>query len=130
MPSPSARSRRSNRFRPLSSVRLRRIALPKKNSTVILQMPPPQKDATKPSLNLDEILFILFRHKWKILFCTALGIAAAVNVYLHYQPLYESEAKLMLRYVVDRSAVDSLDSSPRRRAARTVTAWSTPRWRS
>jgi uncharacterized protein involved in exopolysaccharide biosynthesis/Mrp family chromosome partitioning ATPase len=76
-------------------------------------MSQPQRDATQPSLNLDEILFILFRHKWKILLCTALGVAAAAKVYLDYQPVYESEAKLMLRYVVDRSIVDSLDSQPK-----------------
>ena len=32
---------------------------------------------------------------------------------MDYQPVYESEAKLMLRYVVDRSVVDSLDSQPK-----------------
>ena len=76
-------------------------------------MPQPQRDPTESSLNLDEILFILFRHKWKILLCAAIGTALAVSTYLHYQPLYESEAKLMLRYVVDRSGVDSIDSQPK-----------------
>jgi uncharacterized protein involved in exopolysaccharide biosynthesis/Mrp family chromosome partitioning ATPase len=64
-------------------------------------------------MNLDEVLFILFRHKWKILLCAALGIGAAAFVYLSHQPVYESEAKLLLRYVVDRSAIDSLDSQPK-----------------
>jgi uncharacterized protein involved in exopolysaccharide biosynthesis/Mrp family chromosome partitioning ATPase len=76
-------------------------------------MPQPNRDPTEFTLNLDEILFILFRHKWKILFCAAIGVALAVNTYLRYQPSYESEAKLMLRYVVDRSAVDSIDSQPK-----------------
>ena len=73
-------------------------------------MPEPQQQAPKSSMNLDDILFVLFRHKWKILLCAALGIAAAASVYLLKQRLYQSEAKLMVRYVVDRSAVDSLDS--------------------
>ncbi len=64
-------------------------------------------------MNLDDVLFILFRHKWKILFCAALGIAAAASAYLFKPRLYESEAKLMVRYVVDRSAVDTLDSQPK-----------------
>ena len=76
-------------------------------------MPQPNRDPTEFTLNLDEILFILFRHKWKILLCAAIGVALAANTYLHYQPSYESEAKLMLRYVVDRSAVDSIDSQPK-----------------
>lgn len=76
-------------------------------------MQQPQREGTEFSLNLDEVLFILFRHKWKILLCAAIGVALAVFTYVNYQPLYESEAKLMLRYVVDRSTVDSLDSQPK-----------------
>ena len=64
-------------------------------------------------MNVDDILFVLFRHKWKILLCAALGIAAAASVYLYKQRLYQSEAKLMVRYVVDSSAVDTLDSQPK-----------------
>ena len=76
-------------------------------------MQQPQREGTEFSLNLDEVLFILFRHKWKILLCAAIGVALAAYTYVSYQPLYESEAKLMLRYVVDRSTVDSLDSQPK-----------------
>ena len=64
-------------------------------------------------MNLDDVLFILFRHKWKILLCAALGIAAAASAYLLKPQLYESEAKLMVRYVVERSAVDTLDAQPK-----------------
>ena len=64
-------------------------------------------------MNLDDVLFILFRHKWKILLFATLGIAAAATAYLLRQKLYESEAKLMVRYVVDRSSVDTLDAQPK-----------------
>ncbi len=63
-----------------------------------------------PALNLHEILFILFRHKWKILLCAAAGMLAAAAVYFLLPPAYESEAKLFVRYVVDKSAIDGLDS--------------------
>ena len=55
---------------------------------------------------LHDILFMLFRHKWKILVLTFVGLLAAAVVYLLTPPAYESEAKLLVRYVVERSAVD------------------------
>src|SRR5258708_3130494 len=61
-------------------------------------------------LNLNDILFILFRHKWKIFLCTLTGIVAAAVVYFILPSVYESEAKLFVRYVVDRSAIDALDT--------------------
>src|SRR4029077_21230722 len=61
-------------------------------------------------MNLDDILFILFRHKWKIGFFAIAGIAAAAAVFFFFPPVYESRAKLLLRYVVERSAVDAIDA--------------------
>jgi uncharacterized protein involved in exopolysaccharide biosynthesis/Mrp family chromosome partitioning ATPase len=57
-------------------------------------------------LNLQDILLVLFKHKWKILACAAIGITAAAAKYFLNKPLYESQAKLLVRYVVDRSAID------------------------
>ena len=65
-----------------------------------------QKPDTSPALGIQDILLILFKHKGKILFFSALGVAAAAAVYFLNVPLYESQAKLILRYVIDRSAID------------------------
>jgi succinoglycan biosynthesis transport protein ExoP len=77
-------------------------------STMSLSVP--EEEAQTSSLNFNDILFILFKHKWKILLCTAVGLAAAGAVYFLFPPLYESEAKLLVKYVVERSAVDKLDA--------------------
>jgi polysaccharide biosynthesis transport protein len=61
-------------------------------------------------LGLHDILFMLFRHKWKILVLTLVGLIAAGAVYVSVPPVYESEAKLLVRYVMERSAVDGLES--------------------
>jgi uncharacterized protein involved in exopolysaccharide biosynthesis len=61
-------------------------------------------------LNLYDVLFMLVRHKWKILFCAVTGLLAAAGIYLGMPVPYESEAKLLVRYVVDRSAIDGLNS--------------------
>ena len=56
--------------------------------------------------SLGDIYFILFRHKWKILFCSAAGIFAALAFYLMNPPPYESEAKLFIRYVLDSRSLN------------------------
>lgn len=56
------------------------------------------------------MLFVLCRHKGKILLSAVAGLIVAVAVFACYSPLYESQAKLLVRYVLDRSAVDPLDS--------------------
>jgi uncharacterized protein involved in exopolysaccharide biosynthesis len=70
-----------------------------------------EQDAPPSSLNLSDMLFILFRHKWKIIFCATAGIFAATAAYFFVPPLYESQAKLLVRYVVEKSSIDPLDSS-------------------
>jgi uncharacterized protein involved in exopolysaccharide biosynthesis len=71
----------------------------------------PEQEAPPSSLNLSDVLFILFRHKWKIVLCATAGILAATAAYFVVPPLYESQAKLLVRYVVDKSSVDAVDSS-------------------
>ena len=69
-----------------------------------------EQEAHHSSLNFNDVLYILFRHKWKISLCAATGIVAAAALYLLSPPIYQSEAKLFVRYVVDKSVVDGIDS--------------------
>lgn len=69
----------------------------------------PEGEGQHSGLNFNDILFILFRHKWKVLVCAMTGILAAAIIYFFLPSQYESQAKLLVRYVVDRSAVDGLD---------------------
>ena len=39
-----------------------------------------------------DIYFVVFRHKWKIVVLTLLGLATAAAVYFVKQPLYQSDA--------------------------------------
>jgi uncharacterized protein involved in exopolysaccharide biosynthesis/Mrp family chromosome partitioning ATPase len=63
-------------------------------------------------LNVYDILFVLFKHKWKIIFFALLGLAGAGAVVYRdtRSPIYETEAKLLVRYVLERSAVDSYEA--------------------
>jgi len=71
----------------------------------------PENEQQPSSLKFNDILFIFLRHKWMILVCALLGIGGAAAFYFLFPPVYESKAKLLVRYVVDRSTVDNLDSS-------------------
>lgn len=68
------------------------------------QQPPPG------GFNLQDILYVLFKHKWKILLLTLVGLGAAAVVFYQRKPFYESRAKLLVRYVVDTNPADRFES--------------------
>jgi uncharacterized protein involved in exopolysaccharide biosynthesis/Mrp family chromosome partitioning ATPase len=61
-------------------------------------------------VKLGDILFALFKRKRTIIICSAVGILAAAAFYFLYPPSYESQAKLLVRYVLERSAVDPAEA--------------------
>src|SRR6476620_3748279 len=63
-----------------------------------------KQSLTPPGLSLGDIYYILFRHKWKILFISACGIVFAALLPLVWPRPYQSEAKLFIRYVLDSRA--------------------------
>jgi uncharacterized protein involved in exopolysaccharide biosynthesis/Mrp family chromosome partitioning ATPase len=65
----------------------------------------------RPGVKLDDIFFALFKRKWTIIVCAALGIIAAAACYFLFPPAYESQAKLLVRYVLDRSAIDPIEGT-------------------
>jgi uncharacterized protein involved in exopolysaccharide biosynthesis/Mrp family chromosome partitioning ATPase len=73
------------------------------------QIPPETQH--RSAIHLSDLLFALFKRKWTIILCALLGIIAAVAFNFLYPRTYESDAKLLVRYVLERSAVDSIDST-------------------
>jgi polysaccharide biosynthesis transport protein len=57
------------------------------------------------SIGVGDVVYILFRHKWKIVLFTLLGLATVPVIWKKKQPLFESEAKILVRYVSERRAV-------------------------
>ncbi|MCU0779417.1 MAG: Wzz/FepE/Etk N-terminal domain-containing protein, partial [Akkermansiaceae bacterium] len=74
---------------------------------------PHTKEAPK-GFGPQDIFFVLFKHKWMILALTCVGLAAAAVVYKKQKPVFQSTAKLLVRYVLERSTVDTYEaqSSP------------------
>jgi uncharacterized protein involved in exopolysaccharide biosynthesis/Mrp family chromosome partitioning ATPase len=61
-------------------------------------------------VKLGDIFFALFKRKRTIMIGAALGIITAAAVYFLYPPSYESQAKLLVRYVLERSGVDPAEA--------------------
>ena len=70
-------------------------------------------------INLNDIFFALFKRKWTILLCASVGMLAAAAFYFLYPPVYESQAKLLVRYVLERSGVDPIEAEKAGAAAGT-----------
>lgn len=69
----------------------------------------PQAKASAPSgFNVHDLLYIVFKHKWKIILLSLIGfgVAGAMAYRILREPSYESVAKLMVRYVVERATID------------------------
>jgi uncharacterized protein involved in exopolysaccharide biosynthesis len=61
-------------------------------------------------MKLGDILFALFKRKRTIIVCAVVGVIVTAAVYFLYPPSYESQAKLLVRYVTERSAVDPIEA--------------------
>lgn len=66
-------------------------------------LPAPASAPAEPSLNVRDVYYIVFRHKWKILFCSLAGIGIGLGFFKMSKPPFQSEMRLLVRYV---------DSSP------------------
>jgi uncharacterized protein involved in exopolysaccharide biosynthesis len=73
-------------------------------------------DMPQESLGVAGIYYVLFRRKWVILGGFLLGLVAAAGLYKVRAPLFQSTAKIMVKYVRDSRALNvdpaSQDRSP------------------
>ncbi len=65
-----------------------------------------QEAAPTPGAAVDDVLYTIFRHKWLILSFILLGCAAAGVVRFLKPPLYQSEAKISVKYVMQTTGVN------------------------
>jgi polysaccharide biosynthesis transport protein len=72
----------------------------------------PVPPSPPPTLSLADIYYVLFRHKWKIVLCSALGIVGAILIHTITPTLYQSEARLLVRYIVAESKSSGPAESP------------------
>jgi polysaccharide biosynthesis transport protein len=80
-------------------------------------MPEHRTEPEPSKFNLPNILFALFKWKRTILGFTVFGLVVAAAVYFFYPSVYESDARLLVRYVLERSGFDPVDSITGQRGA-------------
>src|SRR5687768_15541759 len=67
---------------------------------------------TTPTMNLGDIYYVVFKHKWKIFLFSALGLISAAVILFASKPPYVSEAQLMIQYQEDAKPVGSQSAKP------------------
>jgi polysaccharide biosynthesis transport protein len=72
-------------------------------------MPEHRTEPEHSNFNLSNILSAIFKWKRTILGFTLGGILAAASLYFFYPKVYESDARLLVRYVLERSGFDPVD---------------------
>src|SRR5437764_7444925 len=73
-------------------------------------MPERRNDPEPSKINLTNILFAIFKWKRPIFAFALAGIAIAAAIYFFYPASYESDARLLVRYVLERSGYDPVDA--------------------
>jgi Mrp family chromosome partitioning ATPase/uncharacterized protein involved in exopolysaccharide biosynthesis len=71
-------------------------------------LPPPSP------INLRDIYYVLFRHKWMILMLLTLGVAGSLALQSLWHFPYVSQAELFIRYIQDISDPTSMDGTATR----------------
>ena len=60
-------------------------------------------------IGLEDVLYVLFRRKWMILSFVGVGLLAAAALFFLKKPVFQSEAKLLLRYVQENRSATTVD---------------------
>ena len=72
-------------------------------------MPGPEPDPAGGGFGVREILYILFRHKWKIVFLAIVSMVVGFPVVLLQPETYQSTAKLMIK--ISRAPLSGFEGS-------------------
>src|SRR5438876_4553247 len=64
------------------------------------------------SISLHDVYYVLFRYKWLLLGFTVAAVVMAAFVYLAVPVPYVSEARLLVRYVMDTRSMAPVEKDP------------------
>lgn len=64
-------------------------------------------------LSLGDVYYTLFRHKWKIVLVFLAGIVAAAGLYLAKPPMHQSQAKILIRFILESKNTVAADDDAR-----------------
>jgi uncharacterized protein involved in exopolysaccharide biosynthesis/Mrp family chromosome partitioning ATPase len=64
-----------------------------------------EMESSGGGLAVTDVYYVLFRRKWVVLAGVVFGVAAACGLWKLRQPLFKSEAKLLVKYVVEPQVI-------------------------
>jgi succinoglycan biosynthesis transport protein ExoP len=70
------------------------------------------KQSPQEAFGVQDILYILFKHKWKIVFFSLLGFIASAFVFINREVLYQSQANILVSYVLNPGTVGNYQAQP------------------
>ena len=70
-----------------------------------------QNEHPSGGMALGDILYVIFRHKWKIALISGAGIVATAVLPLVRPIPYQSEAKLFIKYVLETKSPGQLTAN-------------------
>src|SRR5947208_11384060 len=70
------------------------------------------RQAEPPGMDIRDLYYVVFRHKWKIIVFFVAGVLAVAALNFLRPTPYQSEAKLLVRYVLEREGKSLSPSSP------------------
>ena len=70
------------------------------------------RQAQPSGMDIGDVYYIVFRHKWKVIVFFVAGVLAAVYLSFFKPPVYQSKAKLLVRYVLEREGKSLSPSAP------------------
>lgn len=68
-----------------------------------------QPPSTGPGI--DDILYLLFAHKWRIILATLVSAGAAAAWFFLAPVPWQSQARFMVRYLIDKNVVDGVENA-------------------
>ena len=74
---------------------------------------PEKPTEAQPGLNVADIYYLIFRHKWKLVVCALLGCVAAAVVFAVAPRNYISNAKILVRYVAETAPLNPANKEDR-----------------
>jgi Mrp family chromosome partitioning ATPase/uncharacterized protein involved in exopolysaccharide biosynthesis len=63
------------------------------------------EESSGGGIAITDVYFVLFRRKWLVVAGLALGVVAACGLWKLRQPLFKSEAKLLVKYIADTPVI-------------------------
>src|SRR5438876_4170412 len=72
----------------------------------------PPNNPTPASITLTDVYYVLFRHKWMLLGFSGAGILIATVLQFAIRTKYASEAKLLVRYVMESRSLAPVEKDP------------------